>query len=302
MVRISLSERVNPPEPPERYVIDRTTGRFVKQVMLIIHQYYYNDGDSRRINIYEDRLDISSYSHKILLEYYKHNPSFHLPAEGYFGEEQLYEELSKSKHMKFFELLDCMIGVLYEETRKGNGGYLSYCKMVDELNDSMRKNGIGYKIVGGELTIQTEPVVFEKITEPCLMALNQHGFFDADNFIMIAFEAYEEGNFKEAISNAYNALENVIYELCQMEDIDLTENKKFPYMLRRLLENKDVPNQIKEHTDSIATIMQTVAATRNERAAHGREVMEVNSSMVRYVIDMACADMLFLVRLFCEEM
>jgi len=68
-----------------------------------------------------------------------------------------------------------------------------------------------------------------------------------------------------------------------------------------LLKDVDVPNQIKEHCDALVTIMQTVASIRNERAAHGREIKEINSALVRYTIDTVCVDILFLVRLFCEE-
>ena len=77
--------------------------------------------------------------------------------------------------------------------------------------------------------------------------------------------------------------------------------KKFSETVKKLLEDKDLPNQISEHHDSLAKIIQTGMSVRNDRTAHGREIKEVNGALARYVIDTVCVDILFLVRIFLEE-
>ncbi len=299
MVRKLLKERINPKKPPTVFTIKKTNSKFIHQAMMIIHPYYYkNKGDHSN---YWNELEIANYSHEIMGEYCKYRRDFHLPADGEFDKDALFVNLEKSKNMDFFDLLDCMMQVLYDETRKRGRGYIEYNSLVNELNDSMRINGIGYQIIEGRLSVQTEQKVFKDITAPCLIALNENDMYEADLFINNAFDAYKEGLFEEAIMNACKALENVIFELCQREMIEIKEDEKIPSMLRKLMNEEDVPKQIQEHCDAIVKIMETVATIRNKRAAHGREIREINSALVRYTIDMTCVDILFLVRTFCEE-
>ena len=301
MVRKSLKERLKPKKPVTVFTTEKTNQQFKHQILMIIHQFYDRDNRTSTMKINGGNLQISDYSHEIMCEFCKFRQDFHLPVDSKFDRDALYVNLEKLKNEDFFELLDCMVQVLYDGTRRRSGEYIDYINLVDEINHSMRTNGIGYQIVNGTLSIQTEQKVFEEITKPCLICLVDNDFFEADRFIDDAFEAYKAGLFEEAINNAYKALENVIYELCQRQQLNVSDKEKIPSMLRKLLKDVDVPNQIKEHCDALITIMQTAVSIRNERAAHGREVKDINSSMVRYAIDTTCVDMLFLVRLFCEE-
>jgi hypothetical protein len=300
MVRKSLRERLNPKNPPTVFTTERTNPEFKHQILMIIHQYYDDENKTNSMKINGGSLQISDYSDEVMREFCKFRQDYHLPVDGQFGRESLYVNLEKLKNVDFFELLDCMIQVLSDETSRNSNEYVDYINLVDEINDSMRRNGIGFQIINGELNIQTEQKVFEEITKPCFMCLINNDFYDADVFINEAFEAYKDGSFEEAINNAYKALENVIYELCQMQQLDVSKNEKIPSMLRKLLKDEGVPNQINEHCDALVSIMQTAASIRNERAAHGREVKEISSALVRYTIDTVCVDILFLVRTFCE--
>ena len=300
MVRKSLKERLNPKKPVTVFSTGKTNQRFKNQILMIIHQYYDEDNKTNTMKINGGNLQISEYSHEVMCEFCKFRQDFHLPVDGQFDRDALYENLERLKNEDFFELLDCMMQVLYDGTRRRNDEFIDYVNLVDEMNDSMRMNGIGYQIINGTLNVQTEQKVCEEITKPCLMCLIDNDFFEADGFMDDAFEAYKAGSFEEAINNAYKALENVVYELCQRQQLEVSSKENIPKMLRILLKDVDVPNQINEHCDALVKIMETAASIRNERAAHGREVREINSALVRFTIDTVCIDILFLVRTFCE--
>ena len=301
MVRKSLRERLNPKKTPTVFTTEKTNSRFINQMMMIIHPYYYNDSKKKYRIPGMNRLEIANYSHKIMSEYCKYRQDYHLHVDEEFDKDALYVQLENSKNMEFYNLLDCTIQILYDETRNDNR-YVDYIKLTEEINDSMRINGVGYQIVEGRLTVQTEQKVFEEITNPCLLILDEYNFYEADGMINEAFDAYKEGAFEEAIIDACKALENVVFELCQMEELPITTKDNFPKMIRSLLKNEeDITNQLGEHSDSLYHLMQTAETIRNENAAHGKVVKNVSSSMARYVIDIVCSDILFLIRYFCEE-
>lgn len=301
MVRKSLKDKLNPKKPPAVFTTEKTTTGFIHQVMMIIHPFYYDNKKRNPMSPW-DRLEISEYSHEIISEYCKHRRDCHLHVNEEFDVDALYVRLEKSKNMEFFELLNYMVQVLYDETRKSGRGYRDYLELTKELNESMRQNGIGYQIIDGEMIIQTEPKVFEEITAPCLIALTENGFYEADRFIDEAFKIYKEGTFEEAVIDACKALENVVFELCQRKELPITPKDNFPKMIRSLLKDEDdITNQLGEHSDSLYHLMQTAETIRNENAAHGKVVKNISSSMARYVIDIVCSDILFLVRYFCEE-
>ena len=301
MVRKSLKERLNPRYPVVIFTTEKTNQKFKNQILTIIHQYYDDDNKTIAMRMNGGELQISDYSHDVMCEFCKMRQDYHLPVDCRFDQDTLFTNLEKLRNMDFFELLDCMFQVLNDGTKMRPNEYIDYQNLVEEINDSMRENGIGYQIVDGGLTVQTEQVISEEITNPCLIALFDNDFYEADIFIKDAFDAYKAGSFEEAVNNAYKALENIIYGLCQRNEIEVSNGEKIPAMLRKLLKEEDGPNQIKEHCDSIITIMQTAASIRNERSAHGREVKVINSALVRYVLDTVCVDILFLVRLFCYE-
>ncbi len=296
-------KKKDPYEPPNHYVIDRTTPEFINRMMCIIHGYYsYNPEDGLVVRIGNNK-QICEYSHQIIMEYAKRNDDFCPKPNKFFGRDDLFLMLKDSKNEDFFELLDCMLWYLYPGNDSNDCDFSQekYYRMTEEMNEAMIEHGIGYQIAEGTLTIQTEETVFEEITNPCLNCLVINDLFDADRFMMEAFEAYRHNLFEESVNNAAKAIENVVYNIAKRRGIDADVRKKFSETVKKLLEDKDLPNQISEHHDSLAKIIQTGMSVRNDRTAHGREIKEVNGALARYVIYTVCVDILFLVRIFLEE-
>ncbi len=291
MIHQLLSKRLHPQETPNNYVTEKTTPEFVHQMMTIIHESYGN-----RYNPM-----FGSYSHNVMMVYVKANSDFHLPAGEQFEFETLYETLEESKDMDFFDLLDCMLYVINQEASHNGRIRLEYEGMIADMNESMRLHGIGYKIVDGALTVQTEETIYNEITAPCLNILRRHRLTEADDFIKDSFQAYKEGLFTESVNNAAKALENVCTSIAVMKKLDIDPEKtKMPDKLRAILKEGDFPKQMGEHLENLMKIIQTPMSVRNERAAHGNVVRDMDPAMARYVIDTVCVDILFLVRTCLE--
>ncbi|MBE6521061.1 MAG: hypothetical protein E7Z68_08175 [Thermoplasmata archaeon] len=291
MIFVSLRDRLNPPQPVNEFVRDRTTTGFKNQILNIIHRHYYSQHyDSMAFSI-------SSYSHEIVQTYATSKSLEPLGPNKVYNENAVYEILKKSEDYAFFEFLDCVIFTLYSDPHIR---YLpSFNEFISDLNESMKLHGVDYVIIEGHLEYRIEETIFESAVKPCLSILQRQGLCDADKYLLDSFQSYKQGNNNEAIEFAVKSLENVVQYILDVNKIDYDpKDMKLQNRIPLIMKGSNsefLSKKMSGQYIQMEKIFQVAMSSRNE-VTHGSKSFEADDSLVEHTINIVAADILFLMK------
>lgn len=299
MLFTPLKNRLNPPNPVSVFVKDITTDVLKNQILGIVSKYYY---PLRSDYIGNSRFYISAYSDRIV-EAYSISVSLdpRTPDQRY-TETATFDYLNEASDYEFFEFLDCMIYVMYSDFDIRFDPYFN--EFISDINDSLKLNGIDYVIINGHLHYRTEEIIQTSAVNPCMLILQRHALFDADKFLLDAYQSFKQGDNNKSIVLAVKSLENVVHSILCLKDIDIDPKKfKLQDQISLLLEgtNSDfLSGKIShQYVEMEKIIFQVAMSSRNE-VAHGSNRFYADDFLVEHTLNIVSSDILFLVRICLE--
>lgn len=296
MIYTSLKDRLNPPKLPELFVRDKTTPAFKNQILGLIHEMYGVDEGT-----YTDSSCIGYYSDEIMTEWSITNCLEPLNPGKSYPFNALFSKLKELDGYDFFELLDCMIYILYSNPYLCNDP--DYIEFFEDLERSLLLHGIDYTIIEGHLVYRTERTINEAAIQPCLAILQRNGLQDADGYLLQAFRLYKEGKYNGSIESAVKSLENVIQSIIEHEGIQCDPRAKMHEKISLIVGNSPssfLSVHFGEQYAQMDKIFQTAMSSRNE-ITHGSKKYTADEALAEHTINIVCSDILFLVRISFEQ-
>lgn len=287
-----LKDRLHPPEPVSLFVKDKTSDELKNQICSITIRFFKE--------IY--RNNYPGFAHHLdkALECANENwiVSRCIP---YYISDRSYADLTLKKlnelsDYDYYEFLDVVIFSLSDSQINYHPSFADY---LNDIDSSLRKHGVDYTIVNGHLCPRTEQLVFEKTISPCLYGLRDKKFINADEFLKQSFQAYRDSNNNAAIEYAAKALENVAKVICDAYNVKIDDPPKLNSMIDKLIKktNYNISINFKEKNAQMEKIFQSAMSIRN-MCAHGSKPFMADNGITEYMINLVCADILFLIRTF----
>ncbi len=292
MILDLLKDRLHPPKPVPIFVRDKTSDELKNQICSITIRFFKE--------IYSNNYSVFAYYLDKALECANENwiVSRCIP---YYIADHSYADLTLKKlnelsDYDYYEFLDFVIISLSDSQINHHPSFADY---LNDIDSSLRKHGIDYTIVDGRLCPRTEQLIFENTISPCLYCLRDKRFIKADEFLKQSFQAYKDGDNNTAIEFAAKAIENVAKIICDAYDVKIDDPPKLQAMINELIKktNYSITVNFKEKNAQMEKIFQCAMSIRN-MCAHGSKPFMADNGITEYMINLVCADILFLTRTF----
>jgi hypothetical protein len=207
-------------------------------------------------------------------------------------EEELHAHVVRCPDIEVIDFISAALQVASSVAiESGNQGQFHTVEMqVDELEQILKEEGIGYRPARGDLLRLDDDFTHEETIAPALRVLATGRFGAADIEFTDALADYRHGDYGDAITKANAAFESTLKILTG-------RHKGTAGDLIKELRKLPVPPQLVAGADSYFKLMQTVPAIRNEESsAHGRGARAVaaDQPLAQFVLSQAAAFISFL--------
>ena len=284
-----LSERMNPKPIPNVLVTDQASEKFRNQVRHILNRLFKNpNGINRSSDVAE-----SICSDFVFL---KGDSPYDSPYYDFVG--IIDEGLQKLPPEDLFDFIDIICLKVSEDPY-----YMCfYDKFEEDINDVLRSNSIGYKLVEGMLVPFTEEVEAEELIVPAFRVLHRHKLYAASDYLSNSFDYLENGNYEEALTSAFKAFESVLESVLTKCDVSFDKKDTTARKIDLLTSNGLYPSYLESSAQALNNLLKAPNSVRNNESGHGSsEAKDIEVCMVQYEIDMVTSSILFLVRLHFES-
>ncbi len=279
---ILLSERMNPEPPPNVLIRDDVSLKLRNQIRHIAKNHL------DRIPMPGSQFDLVD----TICFRYRFDKGWE-PRDSY-SFSHLDSLLSKTEPVDFLDLVDIMCQVLYTNAYFGPESWNSF---QSELDHIMISNHMGYRVSEGKLIPITEPMIANEVIMPAFQILHKHNLDKAREELMAAFCHYGDGEYPDALSSAYKALETVIETCLIKRSIDFNPGEKTTAKIDKLVQSGLLPNYLQDSMNSLSKMLGAVGNIRNNTSGHGSATEKViPESLVQYQLDIVASSILYIVR------
>ena len=284
-----LSERMDPKPIPNVLVTDQASEKFRNQICHTIYRLFNNPN----LNFHSNDVAESICSEFMFL---KGGPHYDSPHHDFV--EIIDEALQKLPPEDLFDFIDIICFKVSEDP------YFMcfYDEFEEDINDVLRSNSIGYKLVEGMLVPFTEEVEAEELIVPAFRILNRHKLNAASEYLSRSFDYLEDGNYEEAVTSAFKAFESVLESVLTKCGIAFDKKDTTARKIDLLTSNGLYPSYLESSAQALNNLLKSPNSVRNNESGHGSsEAKDIEVCMVQYEIDMVTSSILFLVRLHFES-
>lgn len=180
--------------------------------------------------------------------------------------------------------------------------FLSETEAIDELNRRFRQHNIGYRYESGRIIKLSSEHVHEEVTQKTLNILAHPNFQGANQEFLNAHRHYQNGDYKEATTEASKALESTIITICNLKNWQLPKNQTLQPLVKTLIDNNLIPLELESYYSSLRGILQGIGTIRNNRAAHGQgqTTAPMPRHLAEFALNSAAVNILYLVEAYKE--
>lgn len=288
MLRL-LSERMNPKPIPNVLVTDQASDKFRNQMRHILNRLFNNPNT---INHSNDVAESICSDFMFLKGGSPYDSQYHNFVE------IIDQGLQKLSPKDLFDFIDIICLKVSEDP------YFMcfYDEFEENVNDVLRNNSIGYKLVGGMLVPFTEEVEAERLIVPAFRILKRHKLNVASEYLSRSFDYLEDGNYEEAVTSAFKAFESVLESVLTKCGISFNKKDTTARKIDLLTSNGLYPSYLESSVQSLNNLLKAPNSVRNNESGHGSsKAKDIKVCMVQYEIDMVTSSILFLVRSHFES-
>jgi hypothetical protein len=169
---------------------------------------------------------------------------------------------------------------------------------VAEINARMRRAGVGYEYVGGEMVRIDSEYVHAEAVRPALLLLQDKMYAGADEEFRSAFDHFRKGKTKECLTDALKALESTMKIICNKRKWQINQSDTAKKLIDVCLTNGLIPSYWQNHFGSLRSMLESsIPTARNKTSGHGQgaTVQEVPDYLASYVLHMTASTILFLI-------
>lgn len=200
---------------------------------------------------------------------------------------------------QFKDLIDMVCQLFFEISQDVKR--FNYLAFVDDINDVLRENGLGYKIQDGMMIRYADKNELERIIEPGFEILASNGFDVPREYLLNAFESYKNKDNSAALVNATKALEATIDKISSLMGVKNDKKANINSKLKSLLDKDLCPRYNESFINALYKLLSEAAARNNEGAHAKTDKVDVDDHIVQYALDQTMASILFLVRSYLSK-
>ena len=169
---------------------------------------------------------------------------------------------------------------------------------IIELNDRLKEHGIGYSFDGSEMLRVDSEYMHTEVAKTTIALLWNQKFLGANDEYLKAHEHYRHGRNKECINDCLKALESTMKIICTEKGWHFSPNDPAKKLVQVCFTNGLVPSFAQNQFTSLQSLIESgVPTIRNKLGGHGQgqTPKHVNDSMARYALNLAGANIIFLI-------
>ncbi len=169
---------------------------------------------------------------------------------------------------------------------------------INELNERFKEHGIGYSFDGGEIIRIDSTYIHTEITKPVIALLWNEKFKGANEEYLKAHEHYRHGRNKECLTECLKAFESTMKVICQEKGWKFNQTDTAKKLIQICFQNGLVPTFTQNQFTSLQNLLESgIPTIRNKLGGHGQgqTPQKVDDEMVRYALNLAGTNIIFLV-------
>jgi hypothetical protein len=169
---------------------------------------------------------------------------------------------------------------------------------ISELNHRFKEHGVGYQYEDQIIRVDSQLLHAEAV-KPALTLLNEKEYAGAQQEFLSAYEHYRHGKNKEALNDALKAFESTLKAICDKRGWAYGPTDTSKNLIDICFKNDLVPRFWQSEMSGLRSLLEGGVPTgRNKLSGHGQgsKPIEVPEHIVSYVLHMAAAAIVFLVR------
>lgn len=170
---------------------------------------------------------------------------------------------------------------------------------IDDLNARFREHCVGYAFESGDVLRVDSQLLHAEVVRPALQLLNAPGYSTAEAEFLSAHEHYRHRRFPESINESLKAFESVMKIICTKRRWVYNNTDTAKRLIEICLQNGLISPALLNHFSSVRAALESgVPVVRNRLTGHGQgtQPVPVPESLAAYILHLAAANALFLVR------
>ena len=281
-MRMLLSERMNPPAPPNVLITDEIPIKCRNQIRHLINDLFFSD----ELEYYADEDIVPNIICK------KYDKLAGNPPMGHYNFQEFDRRLETYDCTDFFDLLDVTYYVFFHDEDFEE----IYDYLESEVNEILKTNSVGYAVVNGEMIPITEHIIADEIIIPAFLILGKYGLEHISNELSDAFKHFKDGDNISAINSAHRAFEGTIDTLLKKNKIKNNNGDKTSNKIKALIKEQYIPQYTETFLNALASIINGPSNIRNNVSGHGSSSPKhADDALAKYEIDMVASTVLFLI-------
>jgi HEPN domain-containing protein len=171
-------------------------------------------------------------------------------------------------------------------------------EQLEEINYRLRRAKVGYQVEDGTLIRIDSQFVHAEAVKPALTLLGKQGFEGPEQEFREAHRHYRDGENRQAVAMAANALESTLKSVFVRKNWDFNKGARISDLLKVARAHNLWPDYLDQSFDQlVATIQSGLPKIRDNDASHGQGAVpkEVPSYIAAYALHLAASKIVLIV-------
>lgn len=210
----------------------------------------------------------------------------------------LLKHTNTNECLSLIELACCLLEEISPERPINRNAKFNSKQSIEEVNVRFREHAIGYEFSNRQIVRIDSQFTHAEIVKPALALLSQPGFEKANEDFLTAHKLYRNKENKDAIVAANRAFESTLKAICNKQGWTFNSADRATELIARVRENGLFPAYLDNGLNTFIAMLRTgLPSIRNNAGGHGDapDAPDVSSRFARYAIDLAAANIVFLV-------
>lgn len=200
-----------------------------------------------------------------------------------------------------FDLLEISLRVmegLSYDYRTMEGVQISQQEAIEQVNDRLRENGIGFYFENGKFVKIDDEHTHSEAIKPALELLRKSMYVGANAEFGKAFGFYKDGDYENSMVEATKALESVLKAICTKRQWHFDPNSTVKKLIDVVLKANLVPTYLQQNFTSLVSLMESAATPRNKAAGHGQgaTIRKVPQYFAQFALNMTATVIVLLAK------
>ena len=170
---------------------------------------------------------------------------------------------------------------------------------IAEINYRLREAGVGFQFDSGQIIRVDSQYVHAEVVKSALTLLSGTAFAGPNEEFLEAHRHYRDGEARQAVAMAANALESTFKAVFTQKGWDFEKNSRISDLLKVARRNRLWPDYLDTSFDQLtATLQSGLPKIRDNDASHGQGALpkEVPNYIAAYALHLAASKIVFIVQ------